>query len=68
MRRFFAIILALCGLFSVLDSMTVALGIGWGGHVDLDTAGKIEVGVAFAAFGLFLGAGSWMPLRTRRRY
>jgi hypothetical protein len=68
MRRFFVIILALCGLFFVLDATTVAFGIGWGGDVDLDTAGKIEVGVAFAAFGLFLGAGSWMLLHRRRRY
>jgi hypothetical protein len=67
MRRFFAIILGLCGLFFVLDAITVAFGIGWGGDVDLDTAGKTEIGLVFAGLGLFLGTGSWTLLRTRRQ-
>jgi hypothetical protein len=40
--------------------MTVAFGIGWGGHVDLATSGEVELGVGFAVFGVFLGAASWM--------
>ncbi len=66
MRRVFGIILALIGLFFVLDGVTVAAGIGWGGEIDLDTSGKLQVGAAFGIFGLALVAGGW-ALANRRR-
>jgi hypothetical protein len=66
MRLALGIILALIGLFVFLDGVTVATGIGWGGEVDLDTSGKIEVGLVFAVLGLAITYGGWQLIRRSR--
>jgi hypothetical protein len=66
MRRVFGILLVLIGLFVFLDGVTVAAGIGWGTDVDLDTTGKIEIGVIFALLGLMLTYGGWELIRRSR--
>ena len=65
--RISGIVVILIGLFFVLDGITVATGIGWGGDVDLDTSGKILVGLMFGAVGLALGVPGWAALAKGRR-
>jgi hypothetical protein len=62
--RISGIVVMLVGLFLVLDGITVATGIGWGGDVDLDRTGKAQVAAAFGFSGLivaFKGVGAPAP-------
>ncbi len=56
MRRAVGIVVLLVGLFLVADGVTVGTGTGWASDIDLDRAGMIEVGLAFAVLGLSLTA------------
>jgi len=46
------------GVLLLAEAITVATGLGWGGDVDVDRTGRIELGLAFGVVAVFLLAGA----------
>jgi hypothetical protein len=65
LRRALGAAAFLAGLVLIAQGCMTATGAGWASDVDLNRSGKIEVGLAFAALGLFLATSGSMLLRRR---
>jgi drug/metabolite transporter (DMT)-like permease len=63
MRRVLGVVVSLVGAFFAVGGVITTTGLGK--DADMSRSGMVEVGLAFAVFGLFLLALGWSLFKTR---